>query len=47
MVKLVAGQKGYRMEIEEKCTDENCSPEDAIAMISSLHTSAYGDHRDA
>jgi precorrin-3B synthase len=47
MVKLVAGQKGYRMEIEEKCIDENCSPEDAIAMISSLHTSAYGDHRDA
>jgi len=46
-VKLVAGQTGYRMEIEEKCTDENCSPEEAIAMISSLHTSAYGDHRDA
>jgi precorrin-3B synthase len=46
-VKLVAEPTGYRMEIEEKCTDENCSPEDAIAMIASLHTSAYGDHRDA
>jgi precorrin-3B synthase len=46
-VKLVAGQTGYRMEIEEKCTGENYSPEDAIAMIASLHTSAYGDHRDA
>lgn len=47
-VKLVAAQTGYRMEIDGKCTQQDCSPEDAIRIIASLHkTSAYEDRRDA
>jgi precorrin-3B synthase len=44
-VKLVAGQSGYRMIVDERCLEESCPPEDAIRTIASLHTGSTREDR--